>query len=191
MSEPPRNDATQVLADLGRGDESAARRLLPMVYAELRALAGSYFRRQEPDHTLQPTALVHEAFVRLVDQDNFQYNDRAHFFAVAATAMRHILTDHARRRRAAKRGGGREQVALDDAVKPAEESLVDLIALDDALKRLAEYDERKHRVVELRFFGGLTVEEAARVMDVSKTTVESEWRAARAWLNHELSQGGI
>lgn len=189
MSEPKPNDATQTLTELCGGDVSAADRLLSMVYIELRALAGSYFRRQRPDHTLQPTALVHEAFVRLIDQTNIQWKDRAHFFAVAATAMRQILTDHARRSHAAKRGGDWEQVALDDAVKPSDGNQIDLITLDDALTRLSEFDPRKHRIVELRFFGSLAVEEVARVMEVSKTTVESEWRAARAWLNYELSKG--
>ena len=189
MSTPKPNDATQMLTELCRGDASAAERLLPLVYFELRALAGSYFRHQRPDHTLQPTALVHEAFVRLIDQTDVKWKDKTHFFAVAATATRQILTDHARRSRAAKRGGDWEQVTLDDAVKPLDEKRIDLIALDDAMTRLSEFDRRKHRIVELRFFGSLSVEEVARFIDVSKTTVESEWRAARAWLNYELSKG--
>ena len=189
MTTPASNEATRTLCALSAGDNSAAERLMPLVYSELRALAGKYFRIQNPSHTLQPTALVHEAFVRLIDQSGTHWNDRAHFFAVAATAMRQILTDHARRRRAAKRGGGWEQVNLDDAVRPSEGNQIDMIALDECLAQLAEFDARKHRVVELRFFGGLTVEEVSRVMDLSKTTVESEWRAARAWLNRQLSKG--
>jgi RNA polymerase sigma-70 factor (ECF subfamily) len=182
------SDATQVLAELGRGDQAAAERLLPLVYGELRALAGSYFRQQRPDHTLQPTALVHEAFVRLIDLTGAAWKDRAHFFAVAAMAMRQILTDHARRQRAAKRGGDWERISLDQAIVPPEGGDIDIVALDDVLTRLAELDARKHRIVELRFFGGLSVEEVAGVLEVSKTTVESEWRAARAWLSLELSR---
>lgn len=185
---PQPDDATQVLTELGRGDASAAQRLLPLVYDELRALAGGYLRRQPANHTLQPTALVHEAFVRLVDQTSVEWNDRAHFFAVAATAMRQILTDHARRRRAAKRGGNLQRVTLDAAVTPRAEAQIDLVALDDALSQLVALDERKHRVVVMRFFGGLAVEDVARVLGVSKTTVESDWRAARAWLSVRLTE---
>ena len=181
--------ATQVLARINDGDASAAAQLLPLVYEELRALAGSHFKRQRPDHTLQPTALVHEAFVRLIDQTNAQWNDRAHFFAVAATAMRQILTDHARRRMADKRGGDWERVTLDQTVAASDDhEQIDLVALDEVLTRLAAMDARKHRIVELRFFGGLSVDDVARVLGVSKTTVEGDWRAARAWLSHELSK---
>jgi RNA polymerase sigma-70 factor, ECF subfamily len=181
--------ATQVLTELSNGDESAAQRLLPLVYEELRALAGSHFRRQRPDHTLQPTALVHEAFVRLIDQTNARWNDRAHFFAVAATAMRQILTDHARRRNAEKRGGEWDRVCLDEVVeKPQTTQEFDIVALDSVLTQLQALDERKHRVVELRYFGGLNLDEVASVMGVSKATVEREWRAARAWLSKELRQ---
>ncbi len=183
-----RGDATRVLGELGQGDSSATERLLPLVYDELRAMAGAYFRQQQADHTLQPTALVHEAFFRLIDQTSVEWKDRAHFFAVAATAMRQILTDHARRRRAAKRGGHLQRVTLDAAVTPPAVSQVDLIDLDDALAQLAELDERKHRIVVMRFLGGLTVEDVAHVLDVSKTTVESDWRAARAWLSVRLSE---
>lgn len=180
-------ETTRLLVDLGRGDPSAAARLLPLVYDELRALAGRYFRRQRSDHTLQPTALVHEAFLRLVDQTHAQWNDRAHFFAVAAQAMRQILINHALARAAAKRGGGRARIALAEDLAPAAEHEFDALALDEALKQLAELDERKARIVELRFFGGLSVEEVAEVLGVSKTTVESDWRMARAWLSRALS----
>ena len=188
---PQRGEATRVLSELGRGDASAAQRLLPLVYDELRALAGAHFRRQEADHTLQPTALVHEAFLRLVDQTSVEWNDRPHFFAVAATAMRQILIDHARRRRAAKRGGQMQRVTLDAAGTPPTESPIDLIALDDALAALAALDERKHQVVVMRFFGGLSVDEVANVLEVSKTTVESDWRSARAWLGVRLERGEL
>jgi RNA polymerase sigma factor (TIGR02999 family) len=184
--EPSKHDVTLLLADVGRGDPAAAARLMELVYAELRALAGDYARRQRADHTLQPTALVHEAFLKLVDADEAAWNDRAHFFAVAATAMRQILTDHARAKRAQKRGGEWDKVTLSDVSTAGAKNAIDLIALDDALTELAAFDERKHRIVEMRFFGGLTVEEVARVVGVSTTTVESEWRAARAWLGVRL-----
>lgn len=197
MSSP--NDATRYLGELAAGDADAATRLLPLVYEQLRALAGSYFRGQAADHTLQPTALVHEAFLRLVDRDASSFKDRSHFMAVAAVAMRQILTDHARRVRAAKRGGDRDRLEIDVAIdagaapgRPPGESAarVDLLALDDALTELARLDPRKHRVVELRYFGGLSMEEVALVMDVSKRTVESDWRSARAWLGAALSGSG-
>ncbi len=171
---------------MANGDKAAADRLLLLIYEELRALAGSYFRQQRADHTLQPTALVHEAFVRMIDRTNPAYADRRHFFAVAATAMRQILTDHARRARAAKRGGQRDQVAFEEPNAPTGVPAVDLIALDDALTQLAQLDPRQHRVVELRFFGGLAMDEIASVLDVSKATVELDWRAARAWLGTQL-----
>jgi RNA polymerase sigma factor (TIGR02999 family) len=186
----PRHDVTLLLAEVGRGDPAAAARLMELVYAELRALAGDYARRQRADHTLQPTALVHEAFLKLVDADSAEWKDRAHFFAVAATAMRQILTDHARAQRAQKRGGGEwQKVTLSDVAlpgAPGENRAIDLIALDDALSELAAFDARKHRIVEMRFFGGLTVEDVARLEGVSTTTVESDWRAARAWLSMRL-----
>jgi RNA polymerase sigma factor (TIGR02999 family) len=181
-----RPDITLLLADAGRGDQGASARLMEIVYVELRALAGSYAKGQRLGHTLQPTALVHEAFVKLVESDGQGFEDRTHFFAVAATAMRQILTDHARARAADKRGGDWARVTLDEGALAAESRELDLIALDDALTELEEHDARKHRVVELRFFGGLTAEETARVLKVSLTTVESDWRAARAWLQMKL-----
>jgi RNA polymerase sigma factor (TIGR02999 family) len=185
--DPQLNDVTLLLAEAGRGDAAASARLMELVYGELRGLAGGYARRQRADHTLQPTALVHEAFLKLVDENATPWNDRAHFFAVAATAMRQILTDHARARQAQKRGGGDwDKVSLDEAVLSQEKRDLDLVVLDEALTELAAYDERKHRVVELRFFGGLTVEEVAQLMSLSTTTIESEWRAARAWLEVRL-----
>lgn len=186
MQSPSPDNATQVLAALGRGDRDAAARLLPIVYDELRALAGSYFRGQPAAHTLEPTALVHEAFVKLVDQTQVDWKDRGHFFAVAATAMRQILCDHARRARAQKRGGEFDRVSLDAVVTPASRAEVDLVALDDALAALQTLDPRKYRIVELRFFGGLEIDEVARLLDVSGSTVKNEWRAARAWLMAQL-----
>jgi RNA polymerase sigma factor (TIGR02999 family) len=162
--------------------------MLAVVYDELRALAGSYFKRQPEGHTLQPTALVHEAFLRLARQDASKFNDREHFFAVAATAMRQILASHARGRGANKRGGGMAQVTLTNLVVPDEGSEIDLIALDDVLRQLEKLSERQAKVVEYRFFGGLTLPEIAKVLGVSLTTVEKEWRRARAWLAVELGQ---
>ena len=181
------HEVTLLLARAGQGDPDATSRLLEIVYAELRGLAGAYARGQRSDHTLQPTALVNEAFLKLVHGDEPAWNDRAHFIAVAATAMRQVLTDHARARQARKRGGGWEKVSLSELRLPESGDEIDLVALDEALERLRAFDERKHKIVELRFFGGLTVEEAARVLDLSTTTVESEWRAARAWLAVRLS----
>lgn len=186
---PDPNEMSLALEALNRGDTAAADRLLPLVYEELRALASSYFRAQAADHTLQPTALVHEAFVRLLDKTGIKFNDRSHFFAVAATAMRQILTDHARRARAQKRGGQWEKVSLNDVIVRHDNKLIDTIALDDALTELAQLDARQHRVVELRFFGGLEMAEIARVLGVSKATVELDWRAAKAWLNLQLTRG--
>jgi RNA polymerase sigma factor (TIGR02999 family) len=183
---PTPQDVTILLNAAGSGDQMAAGQLVELVYSELRALAGSYSKGQNPGHTLTPTAIVHEAFVKLVDQSNHKWNDRAHFFAVAATAMRQILVDHARRARAAKRGGDDwQRVSLGGVGSAADE--VDLVALDDALTKLASLDARKHRVVELRFFGGLEMEDIARLLDVSLSTVEADWRGARAWLSRELS----
>jgi RNA polymerase sigma factor (TIGR02999 family) len=185
-----KGDVTQVLVEVAHGDAAAADQLLPVVYAELRALAASYLRDQRSDQTLQPTALVHEAYLRLIDQTRSAWNDRAHFFAVAATAMRQILTDHARRRAAEKRGGGRARVSLQaaDFTPIAQESAVDLERLDEVLTQLQELDDRKYRVVVLRFFGGLTVDDAALVLGVSKSTVEGDWRSARAWMSVQMSE---
>jgi RNA polymerase sigma-70 factor, ECF subfamily len=187
--DPTPHDVTLLIHQAGQGDQAASASLMTLVYKQLRNLAASYYRQQQPGHTLQPTALVHEAFLRLLDQPPDAFADRAHFFAVAATAMRQILCDYARRKKTAKRGGEMERVALDQAELISKESDIDLEALDAALTELREMDERKHRVVELRFFGGLTVDEIVGVMDVSRSTVESDWRAARAWLSMRLSSG--
>lgn len=184
------DDATKILAELGAGDPSAARRLMPLVYDRLRSMAGAYFREQRADHTLDPTALVHEAFLRLVDQTRIGGEDRAHFFAVAARAMRLVLADHARRKRAAKRGGEWERVTLAGAAAGDSGDSLDLLALDEALEKLATLNARHAEIVELRFFSGLSVGEVAQVLDCSKSTIESDWRVARAWLNRELRDRG-
>ncbi len=180
------DDATRLLGELRTGDSTAAERLMPLVYARLRSLAGAYFRGQRADHTLDATALVHEAFLRLVDQTDIEWQDRSHFFAVAAGAMRMILADHSRRKRAAKRGGNWARVTLSMAVAPKGTKTLDLLALDEALTKLATLNERHARIVELRFFSGLSVEEVAHVLDCSRSTIESDWRVVRAWLGREL-----
>lgn len=189
----PGEDVTQLLNDLSVGDEHAASRLLPLVYDELRRLASSYLARERADHTLQPTALVHEAFLRLVGSDDARWESRAHFYRVAALAMRRVLVNHARDRARLKRGGGARKLPLDEtpAAEPAEIDLPpeDLIALDDALEKLAEVDERKVQVVQLRYFGGFTVEQTARILDVSPAQVKRDWTSARAFLLRELSRG--
>ncbi len=180
---------TAILNEMRSGDESAASRLLPIIYNELRALAGHYFQQQPANHTLQPTALVHEAYMRLVGQDGPQWSDRAHFMAIAAQAMRHVLVDHARKRKASKRGGddwGR--VTLDNALAVMESGGIDALAFDDALVRLGERSERQARIVEMRVFGGMTIEEVSRAMDVGLTTVKSDWTIAKVWLKREFSE---
>ena len=186
--QPPSGQVTNVLAQLSAGDPAAAERLLPLVYEELRALAGHYFKKQRSDHTLQPTALVHEAYLKLVGQERPEWKSRAHFLAVAATAMRQILINHARDKKAAKRGGpDRQRITLDRALAAVESDVVDVIVLDDSISRLAKLSARQARVVELRVFGGLTVEEAAHVLGVGPTTVKTDWQFAKAWLKRELA----
>ncbi len=189
MSESGHEDVTRALSDLQSGDRTAVNRVLPLIYDELRALAGSYFRRQRSDHTLQPTALVHEAFLRLVDGANTEWQSRKHFFDVAAMAMRQLLADHARRRGAAKRGGDLAKVTLGDPEAGSSMGNIDLIALDDALTKLAQLDERQGRIVELRFLAGLSVAETAEVLAVSERTVKLDWQMAKAWLRQELDEG--
>lgn len=178
---------TQCLHDLSAGDRSAAGRLFPQIYDELRALAASSMKHEPIGHTLQPTAVVHEAFLRMIDQRNTDWRDRAHFMAIAAQAIRRVLIDHARRRLAAKRGGDRCHLTLHEDVASPDEREIDLAALDDALDRLATLNDRQARVVELRFFGGLSIEDAAHVLGVSRATVVDDWTVARAWLSRELS----
>ena len=182
------NHATLLLGRLNAGDDAAAQELLPLLYDELRSLAARQFRGQPSNHTLQPTVLVHEAFMRLVGRPDKDWNDRKHFFAVAATAMRQILVNHARAKNTDKRGGGERPVVLNDDIVGEAGHNLDVLDLNDAMEKLAAIDPRKHRVVELRFFAGLTVPEVAEVMELSVTSIESEWRAARAWLSVELSK---
>jgi len=169
-----------------QGDERAADKLLPLVYDEFRALARHYLAQERGDHTLQPTALVHETYMKLVDQTRVDWQSRSHFFAVAAQAMRRILVDHARTRQREKRGGGRARVILDEAVALSPQKNEDVLALDEALEKLAQVSPRQAKVVELRFFGGLSVDEVAEALKVSKRTIEGDWTFARAWLAKEL-----
>jgi RNA polymerase sigma factor (TIGR02999 family) len=160
---------------------------MPFVYDELRRLARQYLQRERSDHTLQATGLVHEAYLRLVDQSSLSWQNRAHFFAVAAKVMRRVLVDHARSHRAEKRGGDREKLEFDEALLPSGERAVDLIALDEALRELERLDARQSQIVELRFFGGLTNEEIGEALDISPRTIKREWRLAKAWLRREIS----
>jgi len=179
------HDVTRLLAELQSGQEGAAEALVPLVYAELHTLAVHFMRGERDDHTLQPTVLVHDAYLRLVGQRDTSWQSRSHFFGIAAQAMRRILVDHARRTRASKRDGG-ERVTLDESVADRSGRTVDLIALDDALARLAALDPRQARVVELRYFSGLDIEQTAAVLGVSPATVKRDWTFARAFLQREL-----
>ncbi len=181
-------EVTQLLVAWGKGDQTALDKLMPLVYDELRQMARQYMSHQPAGHTLQTTALIHEAFIRLVDQKEKRFENRAHFFAVAARAMRHILVDYARARRRAKRGGEGRVISLEEAAIVSEERAAELVALDDGLDALAAIDPRKGRVVEMRYFGGLSVEETARVLKVSPDTVMRDWRLAKTWLLRELSR---
>ncbi len=183
-------DVTTLLADWRGGETGAIDRLLPLVYHELRRIAHQQLLAERPDHTLSTTALVHEAYVKLVDQTRAQWTDRAHFLAVAARAMRRILVDYARQRQAAKRGGAQRPVTFDEGAVMAEDRADALVALDEALTRLATLDERLGRVVECRFFGGLTEEETAEALRVTSRTVRRDWVKAKGWLYQELHEGG-
>ncbi|MBA2621739.1 MAG: sigma-70 family RNA polymerase sigma factor [Acidobacteria bacterium] len=179
-------DVTVLLRQMSDGSESAPEELLPLVYDELRKLARGYLRNERQDHTLQPTALVHEAYIRLVDWENVSWQNRAHFFAVAANVMRRILVDHARTKKAQKRDGG-QKLELDEAVSFAAAREIDLIALDEALENLAAFDETQAKIVELRFFGGLTIEETAHTLKISPATIKREWTIAKAWLFQRIN----
>jgi len=182
---------TQLLEKVEPGDRHAGEQLFADVYTELRALAARYLHRERKDHTLQPTALVHEAYLKLVGQTRVDWQGRARFLAIAAQAMRQILVDHARRHRAAKRGGNRHRIALDDNLVIKSNRNVDLLALEDALTKLAKLDLRQTQMIELRFFGGLSIAEVAKVMGMSKRSVEREWTMVRAWLRRELSRSDL
>ena len=192
MSDPKQPDATpgevtRLLLAWNAGDRAALERLMPLVYAELRQLAERHFRKERPGHTLQPTAIVHEAYFRLIDQTRVTWKNRGHFLAIASQAMRRILIDHARGRGAEKRGGQAERVTLDPAIASPEPGReVDVLALDEALERLKVLDAGQAQVVELRFFGGLTIEEAADVMAISPSSAKRDFRSAKAWLYREL-----
>ena len=191
-------ETTELLVQLGRGDQTAAARLLPLVYDELRALAARHLKRERADHTLQPTALVHEAYMRLADMERIDWQGKAQFLALSARQIRRVLVDHARKRTAARRGGGRAKVTLDEGVvgmggfaraKACGSALqVDLIDLDEALAELATRSERQSRVVELRYFAGMTIKEVSAVLGVSSATVNGDWRAARAWLQQYMDR---
>ena len=184
--EPSPGDVTALLRNWSQGDASAVNKLLPIVYAELRRVAARRLRSERADHTLQPTALVHEVYIRLVDQREVDWRNRGHFFGVAAQVMRRILVDHARRHGASKRGEGVRCVSIDEAKDVPASNELPILALDHALDRLETVDAELARIVELRAFGGLTIEEAAHVLGVSPSTAKRDWRTARAWLNREL-----
>jgi len=181
-----RKDVTDLLIEWGKGDQEALNKLMPLVYDELHRLASPLLRRERAGHTLQTTALVHEAYLELVDQRNVNWQNRVHFFNVAAQAMRHVLVDHARRRRALKRGGDFCRLSIDKAVISSEEKDADLLDLNEALNSLAAMDPQQSRVVELRVFGGLSVEETAEALGISPRTVKREWSMAKAWLHRQL-----
>lgn len=188
MCATPSNPIDELLAEWGRGNVDARDALMPVVYDELRRLARRHLWNERPDHTLQSAALVNEAYLRLAGQKTPQWRNRAHFFGVAAQLMRHILVDHARGRQAAKRGGGATRLTLDADVSVDEKPSIDLVRLDDALDQLATLDAQQARVIEMRFFGGLSIEETAVVLDVSSATVKRDWVTARAWLRRELKK---
>ncbi|MEO8131665.1 MAG: sigma-70 family RNA polymerase sigma factor [Bryobacteraceae bacterium] len=180
-------DVTRLLVNWTNGDKKALEALLPLVYGELHRLAKRYLRRERSDHTLQSTALVHEAYLRVVDQKGVQWQNRAHFFAVAAQMIRRILVDHARTHNAEKRGGGACKLELNEAIGVPQRRDLNLVALDDAINTLAEMDPQQGRIVELRFFGGLSIEETAEVLSISPATVKRDWAVAKAWLYRDLS----
>jgi len=187
MATGPSRSTTEMLSAIASGDTRAADELLPLVYDEFHRLAEGYLRRESPGHTLQPTALVNEAYLKLVDQSHVNWRGRTHFFAIGAQAMRRILVDHARGKHREKRGGGLHRIALDEEMSVSPRRDEDLVELDEALNKLAKVDPRQARIVELRFFGGLTVAEVAEVLGVSKRTIENEWTMVRAWLRRELT----
>ena len=187
MDEASLNEITEQLIAWSKGDDAALEQLIPAVYQELRRMADHYLRGEDSGHSLQPTALVHEAYLRLIDQTKVEWQNRAHFFGVAAQMMRRILIDHAKAKHRVKRGGTAVKVMLDENVNFTQERASELLALDDALQTLARMDERKSRIVELRYFGGLTVEETAQVLGISDKTVMRDWNLAKAWLYRELT----
>ena len=187
VADAPQTGVTQLILQASAGDQKAVDALFEKVYDELRGLAKNYLQDERPDHTLQATALVHEAYLRLVGSEQIEWQNRAQFFSIAAQVMRHILVDHARRHSADKRGSGERKLSLDEAISFAEEHDVNLVALDDALTTLAALDEEQSRIVELRFFGGLSIKEIASVLDISETTVSRKWNTAKLWLHDQIA----
>ncbi|HEX9421702.1 MAG TPA: sigma-70 family RNA polymerase sigma factor [Pyrinomonadaceae bacterium] len=187
MAQPSTHQVTQLLIEWSNGNKAALDKLMPLVYEELHRLAHRYLSRERPNHTLQTTALVNEAYLRLVDRENVHWQNRAHFFAISAQLMRCILVDHARSLAYAKRGGGARRIELDEALVVSQERAADVVALDEALKQLAGFDPQQSRIVELRFFGGLTIEETAEALSLSPATIKREWVSAKAWLYQELA----
>jgi RNA polymerase sigma factor (TIGR02999 family) len=190
VTKTPQTEVSQLLIKWGSGDQEALDQLMPLIYGELRRLARCYLRRERPDHTLQTTDLVHEAYLKLIDQEHQHWQNRAHFFAISAQLMRRILVDYARAHRAAKRGGAHLKLTLgevDEATDLCSRNNADLIGLDEALNELSALDPQQSRVVELRIFGGLTVEETAKVLNISPRTVKREWSMARAWLRRQIT----
>jgi len=185
----PERDVTSLLVRWGNGDANAFDELAPIVYDELRKLARSHLRRERPDHTLQSTALVHEAYLRMIDQQAVSWQNRSHFYGIAAQMIRRILVDYARAKQTKKRGEALPKIAFDEAVGAHASEDLDLVALDDALKALAEIDPRQSRIVELRYFAGLSIEDTAEVLQISPATVKRDWTVARAWLKRELVRG--
>ncbi len=188
MSQNPTQEVTQLLIAWSSGDKAALDKLMPLIHQELRRLAHRYMSRERPGHTLQTTALVNEAYLRLVNRKDVHWQNRTHFFAIAAELMRTILVDHARSHAYAKRGGGLRKIELDEAMIVSQERAVEVLALDEVLKELADIDPQQSRIVELRFFGGLTIEETAEVLGLSPATIKREWSTAKAWLYHELAK---
>ena len=185
------DEVTQLLINWSKGDQAALEKLVPLVHSELRRLARRYLGRENPGHTLQTSALINEAYIRLIGHEQVQWQNRSHFFAVAAQVMRHILVDHARAHLYAKRGGGARHISLDGVEVITGQRAAELVALDDALSILATLDSRKGQIIELRFFGGLTIEETAEALNISAKTVTREWRSAKAWLHQQMSKSGV
>lgn len=190
METSDQKNISLILKDWSSGNREAVDALMPVIYDELKKIAAQYLRKERINHTLQPTELAHEAYLKLIDISNVNWQDRAHFFAVSAQVIRHILVDHARARATDKRGGAAEKIVLDEAISFSKEDDTDVLALDEALKSLAEFDEQQSKIVELRFFGGLTIEETAAVMRLSPATIKREWTLAKAWLFKRLKAEG-
>ena len=188
MTQSTTHQVTQLLIEWSNGDKKALNKLMPLIHEELRRLAHHYMSHERPGHTLQTTALVNEAYLRLVNRKGVHWQNRAHFFAIAATLMRSILVDHARGLAYAKRGGGARKIELDEALIVSRERAAEVVALDDVLKELAHFDPQQGRIVELRFFGGLTIDETAEVLALSPATIKREWSTAKAWLYRELNK---